>query len=268
MNGASGPAAGEWWGRAPEAWRDRWSVPELHLFRSIGSTNDFAAERADAGAPAGTLVLAEHQSAGRGRRGRTWLAPPGSALLLSMVYRLAAAKEGLPGAAPLHVGLAVAEALEAVGARCTIKWPNDVLLDGAKVAGVLCEASMGPNGGHVIAGVGVNVRQQPGDWPPELRQQATSLEAALGRPFDLAAVATPLVARLLALRNVVSRTLDDDTLGRIAARDALRGHAISIDGRDVGRADGITTEGALRVVRHDGSVGLVHAGTVRVATEP
>lgn len=259
MNGPSAPAASEWWGRAPEAWRDRWGVPELHLFRSIGSTNDFAAERAAAGAPAGTLVLAEHQSTGRGRRGRVWQTSPGDALLLSMVFRTGGA--GPHGPAPLRVGLAVAEALESVGAPCVIKWPNDVLVDGRKVAGVLCEAAAGT----VVAGVGVNVRQGPDDWPPGLRAQATSLREALGRLIPLTEVAEPLVARLLDLRDVVSRTLDDQALRRLAARDALRGHAVTVDGQDAGRADGITADGALRVVRPDGTTGLVHAGTVRIA---
>jgi BirA family biotin operon repressor/biotin-[acetyl-CoA-carboxylase] ligase len=254
-----------WQGTGAGEWQRRWGVPELHLFRTIPSTNDFAARRAEDGAPAGTLVLAEYQSAGRGRRGRSWLAPPGTALLLSMVYRLTAARDNTPGAAPLRVGLAVAEALDAMGAHATIKWPNDVLLDGRKVAGVLCEASLGAAGGHVVAGVGVNVRQRPEDWPAELRPHATSLEEALGRPVEPAGVAGPVVARLLALRDVVSRSLDDDTLRRLLARDALRGRAISVDGQDLGRADGITAEGALRVVRADGSVGTVHAGTVRVS---
>ena len=247
-----------WQGRDAEAWRSRWGVPELHLFRSIGSTNDVAAERAEAGAPDGTLVLAEHQSAGRGRRGRAWQAPPGDALLMSMVFRTGVA--GPPGPAPLRVGLAVAEALESVGARCAIKWPNDVLVGGRKIAGVLCEAGTGT----IVAGVGVNVRQGPDDWPPELRGEATSLAAVLGRRVALAEVADPLVARLLALRDVVSRTLDDETRARLAARDSLRGRAISVDGRHAGRADGITADGALRVVRGDGTAALVHAGTVRI----
>ncbi|MEJ2679178.1 MAG: hypothetical protein P8174_08905 [Gemmatimonadota bacterium] len=96
-----------WQGVGVQEWQSRWGVPELHVFRTITSTNDYAARRAHDGAPAGTLVLAEHQSAGRGRRGRAWLAPPGTALLLSMVYRLPADKGGVPGAAPLRVGLAV-----------------------------------------------------------------------------------------------------------------------------------------------------------------
>lgn len=256
-----------WQGADAREWSRRWGVPELHLFQTIKSTNDYAARRAEEGAPAGTLVLAEHQSAGRGRRGRAWLAPPGTALLLSMVYRLPAAKGGAPGTAPLRVGLAVAEALEDVGAHCTIKWPNDVLLDGRKVAGVLCEASMTTAGGRVIAGVGVNVRQRPDDWPAELRPHVTSLAHALGRPVELASVAESLVARMLDLRDVVSRALDDDMLRRLAARDALCGHAVTVDGLDAGRADGINGDGALRVVRPDGTPGIVHAGTVRIATD-
>ncbi|MEJ2679177.1 MAG: hypothetical protein P8174_08900 [Gemmatimonadota bacterium] len=120
----------------------------------------------------------------------------------------------------------------------------------------------------MIAGVGVNVRQRPQDWPARLRHEATSLEMALEGAVPLPDVAGPLVARLLHLRDVVSGRLDDDTLGQLAARDALHGRAISIDGHDVGRADGITADGALRVARDDGSVGVVHAGSVRVSTTP
>ena len=119
----------------------------------MGSTNDHARALALAGAPHGTVVVAEQQTAGRGRQGRTWSAPTGRALTLSALVRLpAAALEPLP----LAVAIAVCEACEAVApVTCRIKWPNDVWIEGRKVAGVLIEAR--PQEGWAVIGIGLNV---------------------------------------------------------------------------------------------------------------
>ena len=137
--------------------------PRLHL-RSTSSTNDRARELAAAGAPHGTLVTAEAQTAGRGRQGRGWSAPAGRALLMSVVLR-----DEHP-LLPLAAGVAVAAAC---GPAARLKWPNDVQLDGRKVAGILTEAR--PQEGWAVLGIGVNVAVRPEDLPAELRPKAVGL---------------------------------------------------------------------------------------------
>src|SRR5687768_1338425 len=150
-----------WQGREVSALATAWQLPQLLIFDEAGSTNDIARTLAATGAPAGSLVLAEHQSAGRGRMGRAWIAPKESALLFSVVLRPAACEQAAPGGLPLRIGLAVARAVRVVtGAHLQVKWPNDLVSPyGAKVGGILCEASTGTErDSFVIAGIGINVR--------------------------------------------------------------------------------------------------------------
>jgi BirA family biotin operon repressor/biotin-[acetyl-CoA-carboxylase] ligase len=220
-------------------------APHLHL-RETGSTNDRARELATAGAPHGTLVTTDHQVAGRGRQGRTWASPPRRALLMSLVLR-----EVTP-LLTIAAGVAVADA---VGAGASIKWPNDVLLDGRKVAGILAEAR--PREGWAVLGIGVNVALRPDDFPPELRDRAGTLGRAPGDiPAVLAVVLTALERRLA---QRAERLLD-----AWRARDALAGRVVTWDGGR-GTADGIDEDGRL-VVRLDGGAttrldaGEVHLG--------
>src|SRR4051794_11015331 len=156
-------------------------APRLHL-REPGSTNDRARGLAARGAPHGTTVTAAHQSAGRGRQGRTWSAPPGRALLMSVVLR------DPPALLPLVAAVAVADV---VGADARIKWPNDVLIADRKVAGILAEGR--PQEGWAVVGVGLNVALRPEDFPPELAGRA----ATLGRePADVEAVLGDLLAAI------------------------------------------------------------------------
>jgi BirA family transcriptional regulator, biotin operon repressor / biotin---[acetyl-CoA-carboxylase] ligase len=218
--------------------------PRLHL-RATTSTNDRARELAQAGAPHGTLVTAAEQTAGRGRQGRTWTAPPGSALLLSVVLR------DPPALLPLAGALAVAEV---AGAGAQIKWPNDVLLDGRKVAGILAEGR--PQDGWAVLGIGLNVALRIEDLPPELHETAGSLGLD---PADL----EPTLERLL---DTLERSLalDEATLlDAYRARDALRGREVSwTTGR--GRAAGIDGEGRLVVELPEGGRTALSAGEVHL----
>ena len=218
--------------------------PRLHL-REIGSTSDRARELAQAGAPHGTLVTTDHQVAGRGRQGRTWTTPPGRALTMSVVLR-----EVTP-LIPLAAGVAVAEA---IGPGAAIKWPNDVLLEGRKVAGILVEAR--PQEGWAILGIGINVALAPADLPPELRDRA----GTLGRPpEDVAVVREAVLAALDSrLAQPVAELLD-----AWRARDALAGRPVTWEGGR-GTADGVDDAGRLRVRLHDGTMTALDAGEVHL----
>ncbi len=218
-------------------------APRVH-HRRTDSTNARARELAAAGAPHGTLVTAGEQSAGRGRQGRVWSAPPGRALLMSLVLR------EWPRLLPLAAALAVAEvAREAT----TIKWPNDVLLDGRKLAGILVEGRS--QEGWMVLGIGLNVALRPDDFPPELRDSA----ATLGR--DPAEVEPALHELLGALDGWLS-VPHDDVVTAFRARDALAGREVAwADGSGV--AEGIDGDGRLLVRAGDKLVTL-DAGEVHL----
>ena len=219
-------------------------APRLHL-RATDSTNLRARTLAGAGARHGTIVTAAEQSAGRGRQGRHWSAPPGQALLLSVVLR-----EWGP-LLPLAAAVAVAET---AGERARVKWPNDVLLDEGKVAGILIEAR--PQEGWAIAGVGLNVAVDVGALPPELHATAATLARP---PADVERVMVELLA---ALERWLAEPADA-LLHAYRARDALAGRDIEwAAGR--GRAVGIDADGRLLVETAEGRVAL-DAGEVHLA---
>jgi BirA family transcriptional regulator, biotin operon repressor / biotin---[acetyl-CoA-carboxylase] ligase len=219
--------------------------PRIHT-RTIGSTSNRARELAAAGAPHGTLVTAGEQTAGRGRQGRTWSAPGGQALLMSLVLR------DVPALLPLRAGLAVAAA---IGDRAQLKWPNDVLVDERKVAGILAEAR--PADGWAILGIGVNVAIDIAQLPDELRDRAGTLGRA---PADVEPFGAAVVAQL-----EEALALDAPAvLARFAARDALRGREIAWDDGPGGRAAGVDDEGRLIVELGGGQTTALNAGEVHL----
>ena len=224
--------------------------PRLHL-RETDSTNLRARELAIAGAPHGTVVPAAAQSAGRGRQGRTWTAPPGRALLMSVVVR-----DPLPPLLPLIAAVAVADACYATPGDVAIKWPNDVLLDGRKVAGILVEGR--PQEGWAVLGIGLNVAIRPEDLPDELRDRATGL----GRePKDVERALRDLLRAL-------ERRLDEDSAETIAAwreRDHLAGREIEWTG-GTGIAEGVDEDGNLLVVTETGERTALNAGEVHLTS--
>ena len=218
--------------------------PRLHL-RETTSTNDRARALAAAGAPHGTLVTAGAQSAGRGRQGRTWAAPPGRALLLSLLLR------DYDPLLPLRAGLAVADL---AGGAARVKWPNDVLVDGRKLAGVLVEAR--PRDGWAVLGIGVNVAVDPAELPPDVRARA----ATLGRPPGA------LEETLAELMRALGERLAEppaDCLAALRARDALRDRPVRWAGGE-GTGAGIDDAGALLVRLPDGSVTTLDSGEVHL----
>jgi BirA family transcriptional regulator, biotin operon repressor / biotin---[acetyl-CoA-carboxylase] ligase len=227
----------------------RLGLPRLH-YRTIDSTNRRARELAATGAPHGTLVTAAEQTAGRGRQGRTWSAATGRALLCSLVVR------DPPRLLPLAAGVAVAETVEsaAPGARALVKWPNDVHVDGRKVAGILVEGR--PQEGWAVVGIGLNVALRPDDFPVELRETAGSLG------LDVDAVEPTLATMLDALARWVAAD-PDLVLSAVRGRDALLDQPVRWAG-GVGRGGGIDGDGRLVVVTDSGRVeldaGEVHLG--------
>jgi BirA family transcriptional regulator, biotin operon repressor / biotin---[acetyl-CoA-carboxylase] ligase len=218
--------------------------PRLHL-RETDSTNSQARAMAAAGAPHGTLITAGEQSAGRGRQGRTWSAPAGRALLCSLIVR------DPPRLLPLATGVAVAEV---AGPSARVKWPNDVLLDGAKVAGILVEGR--PQENWAVVGIGLNVAVRESDFPEELRDRA----ATMG--LDPAEI-EPTLERLLRSLEIWLSVGSDAVLGGVRERDALFGRPVRWAAGE-GRADGIDADGGLRVVMADGVVQTLTAGEVHL----
>jgi BirA family biotin operon repressor/biotin-[acetyl-CoA-carboxylase] ligase len=239
--------------------------PHRH-FRITDSTNERAKGLAKAEGPGGLVITADEQTAGRGRRGTAWFAPPGSCLLYSALVRPFAADDS--PLLPLAVPLAVCAAAEAVApVRCQVKWPNDIWIDERKVSGVLVEAR--PEEGWAVVGVGLNVAIADDEFPPELRETAISLlptEAEGGLPPGGA----PGVRRALAaLNESLGRWLeagDDEVLSSYRARDALCGKSISWDGGE-GVAEEIDERGHLVVEQGDGERVALGAGEVHLAME-
>ena len=232
--------------RSPGGRGDALGTPHLHL-RETSSTNDRARELAAAGAPHGTLVTAGTQTAGRGRQGRRWSAPPGRALLMSLVLREP------PALLPLAAGVAVARAC---GPDAMVKWPNDVQRAGRKVSGILAEGR--PQEGWAVLGIGVNVAVGPADLPAELRATAAGL--GLG-PADVPGV----LARVLAELTVALALPRDALLEAWRARDALLGRSVNWNGGE-GVAAGVDHDGRLLVSLADGGVTALEAGEVHLSS--
>jgi BirA family biotin operon repressor/biotin-[acetyl-CoA-carboxylase] ligase len=218
-------------------------------FRSIGSTNDVATALAAAGAAEGFVVVAAQQTAGRGRRGRTWFSPPLGGLYVSVV--LAPARSAAPARAAalvtLAAGVALAEAVETVaGLRPDIKWPNDLFVGRRKLAGILAEGS---GMDAVVLGYGINVG--PMVYPPELADRATSLELELGRSIDDASLCAESLAALAARYDDLLHGRFDAILDawRLRAPGA-RGARVAVEtssGTTNGITAGIDDAGALLV---------------------
>jgi BirA family transcriptional regulator, biotin operon repressor / biotin---[acetyl-CoA-carboxylase] ligase len=232
-------------------------VPRRH-YRLVGSTNDAARGLALAGAPSGTVVTAAEQSAGRGRTGRHWSAPAGTALLATAILRPLEEGQAL---LPLAVPVAVCEAIESLGpVRCGVKWPNDAWIERRKVAGVLIEAR--PPEWAAI-GVGVNLAIPDDAFPDDLRWPATSV----GHGVEANAMLAALCERLD--RWVAAPAAE--VLAAFRDRDALRGHQLAWDGAGgaapsgSGVADGVDERGNLRVRADSGGLVALGAGEVQLA---
>lgn len=234
---------------------------------TVDSTNTYAKQLARQGAPHGTVVLADHQTCGRGRLGRNFSSPTGMGVYCSVILRPACPPQAL-----LHLTAMMAEAarraiVETTGLSPMIKWVNDLILDGKKVCGILTELEATPQKtDFAVVGVGINCCQTGEDFPPELREMATSLSQAAGRPVEPAAVAAELIRQI---------TLASEDLLTNAKpwMDAYRSRCITLH-REVqiinsetvrrGYAEDMDESGALLIRFPDGSRESVSSGEVSV----
>lgn len=238
----------------------------LHAYEELGSTNDRARELAEEGAAHGEVVIAERQTAGRGRRGRAWISPARKNLYFSAVLR----PDLPPARAPevtLVASLAVCDALRQAGVDAGIKWPNDVLAGGRKIAGILTELAAEPDRVHwIVVGVGVNVNARAEDFPDDLRGEATSVLLERGEPAPRALFAAACLTALEGWLDV------HEERGFGPIREAWRERSVTL-GREVrvkvdggelaGTAEDIDDAGAL-LVRTASGLERVLAGDVRL----
>jgi BirA family biotin operon repressor/biotin-[acetyl-CoA-carboxylase] ligase len=235
----------------------------IHRRDEVSSTNDVAAQFAERGAEEGCVVVAEAQSAGRGRHGHGWSSPAGAGLYVSVVLR---PRTDVTRLVTIAAGVAIADGIQAAtGLDASLKWPNDLYAAGRKLAGILAEAGSSTSGiAHVVLGFGINVR--PAAFPPEVASRATSIEGELGRAIDRDLLLESCLARL------ASRYADlqDGRTGTVL--DAWRLRATSTLRRRVewdrgetparGVAENIDEDGAL-LVRVGDDVVRVISGEVR-----
>lgn len=235
---------------------------QVILLDTVESTNVTAQQLAAQGAPHGTVVLAEHQTAGRGRLGRTFSSPKAMGIYCSVVLRFAAAAEELFYITPLAAEAVRQAVVETTGLAPQIKWINDLLLDGRKLCGILTQLQPVRDGETVVVlGIGLNCSQQTQDFPESLQETAISLEQKLGRPVEREKIAGAILRQLWKLLET------GDWL------DGYRTHCVTI-GADVqllqgdtcreAHVDGMDDHGALWVTLTDGSTQRVFSGEVSV----
>lgn len=239
-----------------------WAGREIEYHETLPSTNRLARQRAAEGAPEGFLVLAETQTEGRGRRGRGWITPPGEAVAMSLLLRPRAHPSKV-AALSLLTALAAAEAIEeATGLPARIKWPNDIVIRGKKVSGILLEMDADEERVRsVVCGVGINAHQRA--FPEELRETASSLDLLSGETVSRAALVRAFLRRMEADRPLCGT---DGFWAAYRARSATLGQEVRVvapEGSFTGRARAVTQSGAL-LVETEGGTREVLAGDVSV----
>jgi BirA family biotin operon repressor/biotin-[acetyl-CoA-carboxylase] ligase len=239
-----------------------WARHSPHRLDEVDSTQNVARRLAGEGAPEGTVVWAEHQTHGRGRFRRRWVDEASAGLLVSIVLRPTGPASALPQL-PLVAGVATAQAIEeASGLLVRLAWPNDLLIEGRKVAGILAESVVPPGAGtFVILGIGINVNQTR--FPAELGGRATSLALEAGRAFDREALLTGMLSRL---EQWYRRWLAEGfgpAAGAWRRRSMTLGRQVSAEGRVQGTAVDLAADGALLVRTEAGEIVRLVAGEVR-----
>jgi BirA family biotin operon repressor/biotin-[acetyl-CoA-carboxylase] ligase len=243
------------------------SLGAVRLFEQIDSTNDEAARWVNQGAPDLAVVIANEQTAGRGRAGRRWFTPPDTALAFSLVLRLPEAAQ-LPGLIQRYTALgslAACAALKQYGLHAEVKWPNDILVSRRKIGGVLAEAIwQGSLLNGLVIGIGINVK--PGSIPPQaqLNFPATCLESEYGQPVDRILLLRALLSQFLHIRNSIQedgfiQTWEDalaflgEQISIISPRETIQGELL-----------GLNQDGSLRVLASNGQIIPVYVGDLHL----
>ena len=245
--------------------RENWQVLE-----SVDSTNSACRRLALEGAPDGTVVLADCQTAGRGRRGRSFQSPAGKGLFFSILWRPDCAPERLLPLTALSAVAACRAIRRVTGAEVQIKWPNDLVLSGRKLAGILTEMALEGESGHVshvVVGIGINVLHTAEDFSPDVAAMATSLTMELGRPVSRPALAAALIGELDKLYTSLRAGDLSDYLAEYRRDCVNLGKTVQLlspAGRETVTAVGIDPEFGLVVRRPDGTEKTVRSGEVSV----
>lgn len=240
---------------------------EIHYYESIDSTNNEAKRLAEQGAPHGTLVLAEKQEKGKGRRGRVWDTPGGSSIAMSLLLRPSLAP-GHASMVTLVMGLAAARACrELCGVEAEIKWPNDIVVNGRKICGILTEMSAEMDCiNYLVVGTGINVNQQ--SFPEEIQDVAASLLGSSGKKTNRASLAALCLDRFEEYFEVFLGTEDLTGLEReynemLAGKDK-KVRVLEPGNEHEGISRGINRKGELLVELPDGTTEAVYSGEVSV----
>lgn len=246
-----------------------WLGRRVYFFPETDSTNDVAQELARGGEPEGTIVVADHQRHGRGRRGHTWSSPPGRDVLCSMILRPEGDARGA-----LPVTLAIATAISVALSKFLdvdflVKWPNDVVSAQGKIAGILAEsAGTGGRVDHVVVGMGINVNSTAGDWPADLRAAAVSCRSLTGSPWDRALILADVLGTIEAYYDRFRREGFGPLASAYEARLWQMGRRVAVEwsgARAAGVVTGVARDGALRVALDaDGAVVELYSEMVEV----
>ncbi|MBI5410514.1 MAG: biotin--[acetyl-CoA-carboxylase] ligase [Nitrospirae bacterium] len=249
----------------------------LHILQTTTSTNNEAMALAQQGAGDGTVVVAETQTAGKGRLGRRWYSPPEENLYCSVIMRNVPADDlsGWLSAVPLLSAVAVAQAIQAVaGLKPFLKWPNDILVGDRKLGGLLCESSLGGPSRtlartFVVVGIGLNVNSRRESFPEEIREIATSIAAETGRLIDRASLLATILLELEIYSEALLTRPPETFLSGYARLCSTLGRRVRVnlaEGKTVeGLADSIAPDGSLRIIRdqaNGGGVVEVRAGDI------
>lgn len=233
-------------------------VPHFEAWSVLSSTNDRVRSLAREGAPPWTTVVAESQTAGRGRSGSAWSSPAGAGLWFSFLLRPGRAVRS--GLASFLAGIALARAVEGEsGVPVGLKWPNDLWMQGRKAAGILCEVE----DDGVVVGVGLNIRRRPDGFPPALRDEAISVEEAGGQSVSRFRLLRRFLAEARPLMDPLRSELDGEVRREWGRRDVLLGRRIRVAGL-VGRAAGVDAAGHLVVDVDVGASRTVAGGHVEI----
>lgn len=242
------------------------TIGELRYYKTTGSTNDDALAWASKGAPDMSLIIADEQTQGRGRMDRKWFTPPQSALAISLILRPSSNERAYPARTTGLLALSLVSSLRKLGLEPQIKWPNDVLLRGRKVAGILVETTwMGEELDALVLGMGVNVLHSSVPPPNRLNFPATSIETELGYP----------VKRIELLRDILASAIDwRPRLGAspfLTAWEeslAYRGGQVQVEAGGnktvVGELTGLNSDGSLRLTDQHGKTVTVQFGEVHL----